>query len=53
MLMLLLNDAAKSRLSDAIRAVLAVPFVDDIEDFIWEAILMDFRIRDDRYRIAE
>ena len=33
-----LNDEEKQRLVEAIRAVYAVPFVDDIEDYIWEAI---------------
>ena len=33
-----LNDKEKQRLVEAIRAVYAIPFVDDIEDYIWEAI---------------
>lgn len=33
-----LNDKEKRRLVEAIRAVYAIPFVDDIEDYIWEAI---------------
>ena len=33
-----LNDEEKQRLVEAIRAVYAIPFVDDIEDYIWEAI---------------
>lgn len=33
-----LNDEEKRRLVEAIRAVYAIPFVDDIEDYIWEAI---------------
>ena len=33
-----LNDKEKQRLVEAIRAVYTIPFVDDIEDYIWEAI---------------
>ena len=33
-----LNYKEKQRLVEAIRAVYAIPFVDDIEDYIWEAI---------------
>ena len=33
-----LNDKEKQRLVEAIRAVYSIPFVDDIEDYIWEAI---------------
>ena len=33
-----LNEKEKQRLVEAIRAVYAIPFVDDIEDYIWEAI---------------
>jgi len=33
-----LSNEEKKRLKDAIRAVFAIPFVDDVEDYIWEAI---------------
>ncbi|NJN94495.1 MAG: hypothetical protein HC875_10575 [Anaerolineales bacterium] len=33
-----LNDEEKKRLAEGIRAAFAVPFIDDVEDFIWEAI---------------
>ncbi|MCY4606717.1 MAG: hypothetical protein OXE49_20995 [Gemmatimonadetes bacterium] len=33
-----LDDKEKKRLVEAIRAIYAIPFVDDIEDYIWEAI---------------
>jgi len=33
-----LTDEQKKRLVEAIRAVYTIPFVDDIEDYIWEAI---------------
>lgn len=36
--MFYLNGEEKERLKDAIRAVFSIPFVDDIEDYIWEAI---------------
>ncbi|MCC6300574.1 MAG: hypothetical protein IT314_14870 [Anaerolineales bacterium] len=36
--MFYLNGEEKKRLKDAIRAVFSIPFVDDIEDYIWEAI---------------
>lgn len=34
----LLSKEEKKRLKDGIRAAFAIPFVDDVEDFIWEAI---------------
>ncbi len=34
----LLTANEKERLKDGIRAAFAVPFIDDVEDFIWEAI---------------
>ncbi|MDM8527274.1 hypothetical protein QUF58_03590 [Anaerolineales bacterium HSG24] len=33
-----LNDEEKTRLKSGIRAAFAIPFIDDVEDFIWEAI---------------
>ncbi|MBE7469043.1 MAG: hypothetical protein DPW09_07555 [Anaerolineae bacterium] len=33
-----LNDEEKKRLAEGIRAAFAIPFIDDVEDFIWEAI---------------
>lgn len=33
-----LTDEEQTRLIDAIRAVYAIPFIDDVEDYIWEAI---------------
>ena len=33
-----LNDIEKDRLKKGISAVMALPFVDDLEDFIWEAV---------------
>ena len=33
-----LNNKEKQRLVESIRAVYTIPFVDDIEDYIWEAI---------------
>lgn len=33
-----LTNSQKKRLTDGIRVALAIPFIDDIEDFIWEAI---------------
>ena len=33
-----LSDEEKERLVEAIRAIYTIPFVDDIEDYIWEAI---------------
>ncbi len=38
-----LSDREKQRLVEAIRAVYAIPFVDDIEDYIWEAIFTYFK----------
>ncbi len=34
----ILNQAEKTRLSEGIQAVWAIPFIDDIEDFIWEVV---------------
>jgi len=34
----LLTANEKERLKDGIRAAFAIPFIDDVEDFIWEAI---------------
>lgn len=36
--MITLNNDEKKRLKKAIAAIYAIPFVDDIEDFIWEAV---------------
>ena len=33
-----LNDKEKQRLVEAIRAIYTVPFVDDVKDYVWEAI---------------
>ena len=33
-----LTDEEKKRLTDGLRAAFAIPFIDDIEDYIWEAI---------------
>lgn len=33
-----LNDAEKKKLADGVSAVLSLPFIDDVEDFIWEGI---------------
>ncbi len=33
-----LTDAEKRRLVEAIRAIYAIPFIDDVEDYIWESI---------------
>ena len=34
----MLNKDETARLQDGIRAVMSIPFIDDIEDFVWEAI---------------
>lgn len=33
-----LTEEEKARLQESIRAALAIPFIDDVEDFVWEAI---------------
>jgi hypothetical protein len=37
--MLHLKEDEKQRLTKALRAAFAIPFIDDIEDYIWEAVL--------------
>lgn len=41
--MYLLNDEEKQRLQKGILAAFAIPFIDDVEDFIWEVIFSNVK----------